>query len=381
MGWEQIINQKKIQEYFQKILRDKTFANAYCFYGKEGVGKFAIIMEIVKSLNCSNPIIGNKQQNSCGQCLSCQNIENLKFPNIEYVFSLPSTSKSTQGEAKSSFGGLPDNLIQEINEKLKNKIKNPYAGFSIEGASQIKISQIRELRRTLALSNSIPGHKFVIILNAEEMRVEAQNAFLKTLEEPRKDVTFILLTTRKESLLPTILSRCQLVFFPPIDKYEIKNILIDKFNKTPEESEVLARFANGSITKLIELMDENIIETRNLLIDLLRLSLKNELPGRQLTEKINSLVEKFDKKKASFALDLLQQWFRDAILITRNGTNDSVVNYDNLDTIVKFCKKFGRKPIEKAIEIIENSHYLISTNVQISNVFLNLFLEFRKILF
>ncbi len=380
MGWDQIINQTKIKEYFQKILREKTFANAYCFFGDEGVGKFAIALEIVKSFYCMNPISVDEKQNSCGECLNCQNIENLKFPNIEYVFSLPSAIKSTQGEGKSTFVGLPDNVIKEINEKLKNKIKNPYTRFSIESASQIKISQIRELRRTLALSNSIPGHKFVLILNAEEMRVEAQNAFLKTLEEPRKDVTFILLTTHKESLLPTILSRCQLVFFPPIDKDEIKKVLIDKFNKNFDESEILARFANGSLTKLMELINENLIETRDFLIDLLRLTLKNELPGRQFIEKINSLVEKFDKKKAFVALDLLEQWLRDAILFSHSGNKELIINYDDLDTIVRFSNKFGQKPIEKAIEFVEKSHYLISSNVQISNVFLNLFLDFRKIL-
>ncbi|MGB9913633.1 MAG: hypothetical protein ACPLRO_09730, partial [Candidatus Kapaibacteriota bacterium] len=144
---------------------------------------------------------------SCGSCSACQSILNNKFSNVEYLFSLPA-GKSVDKEEGSVFTSLSETVIEEINSKLKSKILNPYTKFSIEGASQIRISQIRELRKNLALSNSLSGRKFVVIINADEMRTEAQNAFLKTLEEPRTDVTFFLLTARLEGLLPTILSRC-----------------------------------------------------------------------------------------------------------------------------------------------------------------------------
>jgi len=380
MGWEKLINQNKIKEYFQRVFQEKSIANAYCFYGEEGVGKFAFAIEFIRTLSCSKPFWKDGFYSSCGTCSNCQNISNLKFMNIEYVFSLPA-GKSGETESKGTVASLPESQIQEINEKLKNKINNPYTKFAIEGATQIKISQIRELRKTLALSNSLPGRKFVVIFNAEEMRVEAQNAFLKTLEEPRKDVTFILLTTHKEALLPTILSRCQMLFFPPLPKEEIKQVLINEFGKNPEESEIIAQFANGSMTRALDLLDSDIKQIRDEMIDLLSITLKKNFPGKEVTEKINKLVEKFDKKKSFIALDLLEQWLRDALLVSKNGSNDLIINSDTLVRLEKFNEIFGQKPIEKAIEVVEQSHYLVSANVQIPNVFLKLFLELRDIFF
>lgn len=380
MGWQKIINQTRIKEYLQRILREKKIANAYCFFGEEGVGKFAMAIEFIKSLSCLKPIVKDGFYDSCGICLNCKNIDDLKYPNIEYVFSLPS-GKAGETESKGTLESLPESQINEINEKLKYKITNPYTKFTIEGASQIRISQIRELRRTLSYSNSLPGRKFVVIFNAEDMRVEAQNAFLKTLEEPRKDVTFILLTLHKDALLPTILSRCQILFFPPLPREEVKQFLIKDYGKNPQESDIIAQFANGSMTRAIDLLDSDIKNVRDGLIDLLGLTLMRNLTGKQLTERINQLVEKFDKKKSFLALDLLEQWLRDALLISRNGPSDFVVNFDTLDRLKRFKEKFGNKPIEKAIEAVERSHYFVSSNVQIPNVFLNLFLQLRDVLF
>ncbi|MCX7909706.1 MAG: hypothetical protein N2560_09370 [Ignavibacteria bacterium] len=379
MSWKEIINQEKIKIFFQKVLKEKTLSNAYCFFGIEGVGKFALALNIIKTYSCLQPKIEGDFLEPCEGCSNCLSIRSLKFPNVEYIFSLPSF-KTQEKEGDSIYSSLSDSVIEEMNSKLRNKINNPYVKFAIEGANQIRIAQIRELRKSLALSNSFPGRKFIVIFNAEDMRVEAQNAFLKTLEEPREDITFFLLTTRRESLLPTILSRCQSIFFPPLSDDEVFFYLIRNFNKSENELRIVSRFANGSITKAIELVESNLKETRDYLVNILRFALKKELPGKQLIESIEKFAENLDKKGAQSCLQLLANWIRDAILLTQNGTNNLIVNLDDLDTLKRFSEKFGNKPLGSAIEIIENCNLMINSNVQIPNVFINLFLELRKLL-
>lgn len=380
MSWNDVIGQENVKLYFQNVLLQNKIASAYCFFGIEGVGKFATALEIIKANSCIQPKFIGGMLEGCNNCINCKDILNLKFPNVEYVFSLPS-GKSSDKDEEGSIATLSDLTIEEINSKLKEKLENPYVRFSIRGASQIRINQIRELRKNLALSNAISGRKFVVIFNAEEMRVEAQNAFLKTLEEPRNDVTFFLLTSRREGLLPTILSRCQSIFFPPLTDDDIVSELKKRYPKTETELRMIARFANGSLTSAFELLETNIKDVRDGLVDLLRIALKKDLPGKQLVEKINELTNDLDKKSGQIYLGLLGNWIRDAILLTKNADTNLIINIDDVETLKRFTEKFGTKPLAEVVQLIEKSIYMINSNVQINTVFLNLFLEIREILF
>ncbi|MFN3781730.1 MAG: hypothetical protein ACK4SO_06110, partial [Candidatus Kapaibacteriota bacterium] len=180
MNWKNIVGQENIKFFFNNAVKEKRLGNSYCFFGIEGVGKFATALGIISSTSCLKPKEIDGFLEACQECDNCKSIRNLKFPNVEYIFSLPA-GKASDKEEGGLYASLSDSLIEDINLKLLQKIANPYGKFQIEGATQIKIGQIRELRKNLSLSNSLPGRKFVVIFNAEEMNIDAQNAFLKTL--------------------------------------------------------------------------------------------------------------------------------------------------------------------------------------------------------
>ena len=109
--------------------------------------------------------------------------------------------------------------IDLLTESIQNKSKDPFYKISIPRASRILIQSIRELRKSLYLKGSPSGRKLVIIFDAHLLSVgqgEAANALLKILEEPPENTTLILVTDHQSLLLPTILSRCQLIQFPPL---------------------------------------------------------------------------------------------------------------------------------------------------------------------
>ncbi|MCX7879877.1 MAG: hypothetical protein N2517_04370 [Ignavibacteria bacterium] len=378
MGWDKVLGQSIIKENLQRTILEGRYPNAYLFFGNEGVGKFATALEFVKTASCLTPRRNDNSIEACETCKNCISINKSTYPNLEFIFSLPASKAQTKAE--SVFSGLTDEQLDEINRKLIEKINSPYVRFQIAGASQIRIAQIRELRKNLALSNALPMRRFVIIINAEEMRSEAQNAFLKTLEEPRDDVTFILLSVQRNLLLPTIVSRCIPIYFPPIEINLIKDKLISDFMLSEEESNLIARFANGSFTNALDLINSNIIASRDKFVNILRIGLKKEVPFKVLSEEINSLVDNIDKKQSQHLLMLLEQWIRDAIVVSKSSDERYVINYDDIETLRRFAKNFASKPLYKAIQEIENANYMVLSNVAISSVFLDLVIKLRQII-
>lgn len=377
MAWKDIIGQEHIKSELQRMIINNHIPNALCFWGYIGVGKFATAIQFVKILSCLKPIQNGNVLDSCDNCDNCLKIDKGLHPNLEFLFSLPSSKTSDEVDTIAS---LSDEQIAKIRETLVLKIEQPYKRFQIDGANQIRINQIRELRQRLALSNALSGRKFVLIIEANEMRVEAQNALLKTLEEPRENISFILLCSNKNTLLPTILSRCQMIYFPPLDEEVIAKELQKKLNMDERKSKLIAKFSDGSFTQALEFAMEEIILIRNKLVDFLRQFLRKEYPSAILAKEISVFTEKMDKKKALFALELLSKWFRDCLVYSKSGNYSLIRNYDDLPTIERFVKKFGAKSMDKIFDIIVSSEKFVISNVQISYIFLNLFIAIREIL-
>lgn len=377
MAWKNIIGQEHIKSELQRMIINNRIPNALCFWGNVGVGKFATALQFAKILNCLKPEQNEDTINSCDNCNNCLKVDKGLHPNLEFIYSLPSTKTSDEA---GTIALLSEEQIAKISATLVSKIEQPYKRFQIEGANQIRISQIRELRQKLALSNSLPGRKFVLIIEANEMRVEAQNALLKTLEEPRENISFILICSNKNTLLPTILSRCQMIYFPPLDEELIAKEVQKKLNIDEKKSKLIAKFSDGSFTQALEFAGEEIVSFRNKMVDFLRQFLRKEYPSAILAKEISVFTEKMDKKKALFALELLLKWFRDCLVYGKSGNYSLIRNYDDLQTIERFVKKFGTKSMDKILDIIASSERFVISNVQVSYIFLNLFIALREIL-
>ena len=118
--------------------------------------------------------------------------------------------------------------------------------------------------------------KIYIIEDADQMTIQASNAFLKTLEEPPADTIIILTTSRPNSLLPTILSRCQQVPFQPIPKHIIEEVLLENSLLDHVEAKMYARIANGNLEKGLRLAEEGRIESREHTLDLLKIIIQQD---------------------------------------------------------------------------------------------------------
>ena len=230
-----------------------------------------------------------------------------------------------------------EDQIDAIQEEMRLKAENPYHRIAVPKANFIKINSVRNLRREAALSSYEGGKSVFIISNAEEMNPEASNSLLKTLEEPTSDSVFILTTAKKEQLLPTILSRCQLVQFDPLSEQELQESLVARNGVESDQAALIARLAHGSYTSALEMLSIDLVAQRQEAVQFLRLVLSSQkMPLAVEMERISGLG---NRDAVERWMKLLGVWLRDAMVLREQG-EAGLLNRDHLKDLESFNQKF-----------------------------------------
>lgn len=367
MSWEIVIGQKRTKNLIKRQLQLNRLPHALLLFGPEGVGMDATAIQLAKVLNCKN-----STTDSCDICDDCRQIDRLQHPNLHLVFPLP-VGKNEQSH-DSPLDKLSDDEINDIREEIEKKAKNPYYKINIDKANSIKITSIREIKRNTSMSIHGKGKKVVIILDADKMTDQASNALLKTLEEPIGDTILILTTANKDALLPTIVSRCQQVRFDELNSDEISEALQKREKIDPQQSQIIARLANGNYVRALELLNSDLNEKRNEIINFLALILANN--PLKIGEEVERISKDYDRETIEQILLLMKMWFRD-VLVVMEGKED-IVNLDQINRIKKFIELYPKIKIEKIFELIDESLSLVKQNVYTHLIILSLVINLKK---
>ena len=251
---------EEVNTYLQSIIKNKSFANGYIFYGAEGVGKKQTALQFIKEV-------------------------------------FKQFSRNENIEERINNNNHPDFLIIEPTSLLeaKRSKSSDFEKTIKSGSEIIKISQVRNIKTFLGQKSIDSEKKIVLIIDAHLLNEAASNCLLKTLEEPSNGI-FILLTTKLNLLLDTIISRCQIVRFPAFSSKQINTILKDyfdlsKFNRNAKlKLEDLINSANGSPGQLL-----TNIEIWNGLSDeitnKLDFPIKNSIEILEISKKISEQLE------------------------------------------------------------------------------------------
>lgn len=269
--FSQIIEQHQAKEMLRRAVAGAKLAHAYLFRGPAGVGKKSAAHALAAALNCRQ--LG-PQLEACGRCPSCR---------------------------KFASGNHPDFL--EIRP---------------QGAA-IKIQQVREVKKALNYPPLEAGYRVVLLAEIHTMRREAANSLLKTLEEPPADTIFILTGDEAGSILPTILSRCQIIPFFPLSVEQLAARLSDAADLTPEAAATLAAVAEGSLGRARMLQEQDLLELRRQTLAAL---LDHQPADPAATPALLDLAERCAALKDDLPdfLDLLASCFHDlAILAATAG--------------------------------------------------------------
>lgn len=231
-----------------------------------------------------------------------------------------------------------------------------YINIHPDGNS-IKISQIRKLQTDIIVKPH-KQYKIYIINQAESMTIEAQNALLKTLEEPPEYAIIILITSNKESLLDTIKSRCEIIKFLPISIVDLNNYLITK-GIDKNRAQLLSTFARGSIEKAIELSESaDFTIMRDEIQTYIEIMLDKDMID---ILEIPTSMEKY-KNDSINVLDMLINYFRDMMLLKEKVDKSMIINIDKITFIQNISKKITYSQVSKIIDIIEDTKKKIRSN-------------------
>jgi DNA polymerase-3 subunit delta' len=310
-----IIGHTDILSMLSSSIINKRLAHAYLFLGPDNIGKKTLALSFAQAIQCLN-----KKQKPCLVCTACVQIQK---------------------------GNHPDTQI-------------------LSGTESLKIEEIRSLQHNLVLNPYNSPYKIAIIDSASRMTFEAQNAFLKTLEEPPGQTILILTVTNKKKLLPTILSRCQIIFFRNIST-EIIQKSLEKRNIAKKQAEELARLSLGRPGLALRILKEPaILEKREEQIKIISNLTKNSILERfDLSATLN---QKGVEEIESF-IDIWLFWLRDLLLIKLQLIN-LITNIAHLKKLEQELKLYKKNELENLIERLEKSKEQIKYNVN-----LRLFLE------
>lgn len=345
--------QEKALNILSEIFDSKRFPNAFLFVGKPGVGKFLTAINFLKLINSDSRETIQRY------------ISQFKEPYVKYIFPLP-RGKNETGE-DGPFDKLSDEQMAGVLSELELKKSNPYYQLDIEKAENIKITSIRDIKRFLSMNFDEVKHRAIIIEDAHLMSNEAQNALLKSLEEPPPNLFFILITPYLEQLLSTTKSRCWTINFLPLRDELVENVLVKSFNVSKSQAVQIAPFAEGSISEALSLSETNFDEILENVIKLLRYSLARKYSTAMSI--VNDILEKYSEDYLRRILRLAVIWLSDVV---KNKYGNEKYYFDKFsDTIIKFNKRFTNVNIFEFSAEIDRLITLMDKKVSLNLIVLN----------
>lgn len=377
-----VIGQNAAKLQLLAALNNQRLAHAYLIAGEEGLGAEELSVEMAKFALCSNP--DRKNSEPCHTCANCKKISLFQHPDVHYYFPVLKSTEDSEMRA----------MLEDKSEKIYTKVKVAGGSLHIGDPDNPESNSIRGLIREMGLRSYEGNLKIFIITFVEEMNQESANALLKILEEPPPHTLYFLTTGQLSALLPTIVSRCQSIRLQKIPVSEIEQSLQKDHNVDAEGSRLIARLANGNYSTALQLLSGDLKNKRDLMINFLinilgahSSSIANAV-DTLFADAIESLLAE-NKKDRGFVMDILNimsTWFQDIFYVSHLKTTPEtldlfVINQDKQDRLEKFVRNFPKTDADRAVIEIEKAVDLISRNIYLDLVLINLGLNLRKIIF
>ncbi|MGQ9547189.1 MAG: DNA polymerase III subunit delta' [Roseiflexus sp.] len=287
-----IIGHEWAVEFLRCSIAGKRVAHAYLIGGPEGIGKALLALRLAQALNCDQG-----ETDPCLHCRSCRRIERGNHPDVRMA-----------GMATQAIGS-------KVEETARQK--------------ELKIDTVREWQRDIMLKPYEGRRRVFVLHDAEKLSEAASNALLKTLEEPPPYATLILVAHTSGMLLPTVVSRCQVLRLRPLPRAQVAAALRQQRNLAADDAELLAAWSGGRIGWAFRMVEspDDLAAWQERLDELLTL-VEQPLAARlRWAEEIAKSYRAGDQASVFEILELWQSWWRD-VLLTAAGCPQAVVHID-----------------------------------------------------
>lgn len=376
-SFDTVLGQPKVREFLRTCVRLGRISHAYLFTGPAGSNKTRAAYAFAQAILCPRDP-KSERGGLCEKCDRCMQIRRGKHPDVKY--------------------------------------------YSPEGVSGYLVEQVREIVADASLSPIQAERKIYIIDRADLLGSAGANAFLKTLEEPPEDVVFILLARTRESVLPTIASRCLVVPFRHIPPSEAAGIICQNTGVPADRAQEALAACNGSISRAIEFIQAHgnerfsfrarvlsalsslayaddwdvlgyaveLVGLAKAPLDVVRQELEAELAKNEdfLAKSAIRQIEARNKRQVSAkSTEYLQQltaivrsWLRDALVVCA-GTDEIVVNIDAREALEQAASKTDVASLARAIEAVERCEQALQAQVSPETCVDALLFEIREVLY
>lgn len=363
MKFAEVIGQQIIKNKLAHFVDEGRMHHALLLHGKGGVGKLPLALSYAQYIHCQNKQNGD----ACGTCPSCMKHRALVHPDLHFVFpvikdsSKKSISDSYLSDWREMINECPYFSLLQWFESLDSK----------KTQGMIYAEESLEIIRKLSLMTYESDYKVIIIAHADKMNISASNKLLKILEEPTKNTIFILTTEFFEDILPTIYSRCQSLYVPPIDNNVLYDYLISKFPENPAGVTSCLNICEGSLTyakTCISELDKN-SDKLNLFIDLMRCTYANSIAD---IFEWHKKVKTLSGENLNEFIEYVSVQIRNNYVITQNAKQISRLNLQENAFSEKFHRFINDKNIEGFYNAFEKALIQLNRNGSAQIILLDL---------
>ena len=326
-GFHDILGHEQIIAHLQNAIEEDKVSHAYIFNGPEASGKMMLVEAFAMALQCEG-----EGKRPCLECRSCRQAADHNQPDIIYV----------SHEKPNTIG--VDDIRTQINNDIDIK---PYSS----------------------------RYKVYIVDEAQKMNQQAQNALLKTIEEPPAYAIILLLTTNADSFLQTILSRCITLNLKAVKEDKIKEYLMKHYQIPDYQADICAAFSQGNVGKAIQLASSE--EFGELKASVLQLMKRLEdIDLYEMTGAVKQIAEY--KLSVNDYFDLMMIWFRDVLYLKATNDVDGLIFKDEVYDIKKQAAKRSYQGIETILEALEKAKIRLNANVNFDLVIELLLLTIKE---
>ncbi len=373
MQFQEIIGQQKVKDKLIQTVKDRRISHAQLFLGPEGCGHLPMAFAYAKYICCLN----KQEEDSCATCSSCLKFNKLIHPDLHFVYPVNSGRKTLKDPVSTDY-------IAEWREFF---LKNPYMRetqwyeyIGIENKQGfIGKNESRDILKKLHFKSFESDYKILIIWLPEKMNQIAANKLLKMVEEPPENTIFLLVSENIESILPTILSRTQIVKFSRIDDNDLGRSLQEKYQLNNDQVDNLVHLANGNYQNALDIINSNDEDAffMEKFAEFMRFSYKNSIP--QIVRFVDEIYKTGREKQKQF-LEYSLKMIRENFIL--NFKHKAIVYMTSEQK--KFSEKFhlfvNNKNIFEIYKLLNTASRDIEANAYAKLVFLDICLKLHKLL-
>jgi len=370
MQFSKVVGHQKTKDLLAKEAKNDRISHAQMFLGPEGSGKLPLAIAFSQFLLCDNPT----KKDACGKCPSCSKVEHNVHPDLHFVYPV----------VKSKGIATSDDRRQDWNLFLE---KSPYFNLNMwqdytdemEKNAQIGVDESKHILKKLSLKSYSGKYKIMIIWLPEKMNGSAANKLLKILEEPPEKTLFFLVCDSIESILPTIISRTQIIKIPPLTNEDIVPYIKNSYNTTEDNALAISNLANGNIVEAINMVqgDQAHHIYFDIFVKLMRAAYTiDALKLMDVAEELAGLGREKQKNFLKYGLHI----FRESLLSNYTGNQLTNLRDEEQAFLQKFARFINNQNITELTQEFNDSFYHIERNANPKILFTDLVIKLTKMI-